>query len=281
MTKRKRTPLVKFSHVDVRTYDMDVGGGVPADDGPPLGLAWTVRGQTSTKMDEYEKQRQQQHRSPKEKYCMESLDSSVRQRMLQSAGVTPQQIWTASREVEKLNRERWEASEALFTDAWLFRAARGADASEVLAMLGQHECAGAQLCVSQVAGWDSEEALAAELAPSLGVKAPSLLAPPVCTAGAAAGAAAIIWSACATAMQELDAHLVLVLDCAGEKALPKSGLLLLGRLVGCVANAHVAAQVLHSQRGNVSVVLRGWTDDKIEADWEDDDRDEFRIAPLQ
>jgi len=55
---------------------------------------------------------------------------------------------------------------------------------------------------------------------------------------------------------------------------------LLSRLVGCVANSHIAAQVLHSRRGNVSVVLRGWGDDKIEAEWAEDDPDEFSISPL-
>jgi hypothetical protein len=39
-------------------------------------------------------------------------------------------------------------------------------------------------------------------------------------------------------------------------------------------------QVLHSRRGNVSVVLRGWAEDKIEADWSEDEPDEFCISPL-
>ena len=30
----------------------------------------------------------------------------------------------------------------------------------------------------------------------------------------------------------------------------------------------------------MSVVLRGWGDDKIEAEWAEDDPDEFSISPL-
>ena len=40
------------------------------------------------------------------------------------------------------------------------------------------------------------------------------------------------------------------------------------------------SQVIHARRGNVSVVLRGWAHDKIEADWSDDDPDELCISPL-
>jgi hypothetical protein len=65
-----------------------------------------------------------------------------------------------------------------------------------------------------------------------------------------------------------------------DQVVPHLGLSLLGRLVGCVANAHVAAQVMCAQRGNVSIVLRGWADDKIEAGWSDDEPDEFCISPL-
>ena len=112
-------------------------------------------------------------------------------------------------------------------------------------------------------------------------------------------------------------QVVLVIRC--DHAVPSLGISLLGRLVGCVANAHIAAQVraslrrpsspppsaatdilrpplpplstrappwppppqvMHSARGNVSVVLRGWADDKIEADWSDEEPDEFCISPL-
>lgn len=65
-----------------------------------------------------------------------------------------------------------QASEILFGDAWLFRAPRNAEATEVLAMLGQPDCRGAHMCV---ANWESAEACARELAEPLGVSADALL----------------------------------------------------------------------------------------------------------
>ena len=40
-------------------------------------------------------------------------------------------------------------------------------------------------------------------------------------------------------------------------------------------------QVLQAARAQVIIVLRGWADDKIEADWSDDEMDEFCISPLR
>ena len=74
-----------------------------------------------------------------------------------------------------------------------------------------------------------------------------------------------------------------MIGCAGrrpDEQVGALGLALLSRLVGCVANAHIASQVTKQRRGNVSVVLRGWADDKIEADWSDDEPDEFGVSPL-
>ena len=51
----------------------------------------------------------------------------------------------------------------------------------------------------------------------------------------------IVWTAASEAMQALSGHLVLIIRC--DHALPNTGINLLGRLVGCVANAHIAAQV--------------------------------------
>ena len=50
---------VRFSHVDVRTFGIEVwgGGGVPADDGPPLGLSWDVKAETQLELDAYEDER--------------------------------------------------------------------------------------------------------------------------------------------------------------------------------------------------------------------------------
>ena len=47
-TRRSDPPRrVSFSHVRVREHAIDVGGGggVPSDDGPPLGLGWDIKGE--------------------------------------------------------------------------------------------------------------------------------------------------------------------------------------------------------------------------------------------
>ena len=149
-------------------------------------------------------------------------------------------------------------------------------------MLGQSDASGAHL---SIADWDTAEAFARDVAAPLGVSIESLLAPasPPCSDDDAVGGPpddedAILWSACTEAMQGVEEQVVLLISC---REAHKRALTFLGRLVGCVANAHVSSQVFHSQRGHVSVVLCGWTLDTIEADWSDEDPDVFRIAPLQ
>ena len=78
-------------------------------------------------------------------------------------------------------------------------------------------------------------------------------------------------------MQSRTEHKVFVIRC---DSISPYGLSMLGRLVGCVGNAHIASQVLRASRGYVSIVLRGWADDVIEADWSDEEPDEFRVATL-
>ena len=204
-----------------------------------------------------------------------------------------------------------QASEVIFGDVWLFRAPRNTESAEMLAMLGQPDGHGFELIVSN---WDSPEACARDLAKALNVSAESLLASPsegrseiseeaeegasesqAASSMGEFGEDAIAWSAAVSAMQSLPEQVVLLVRChEAPHAMGGStrgqqqdvrcrdlGHALLGRLVGCVANAHIAAQVLHARRGNVSVVLSGWTEDKIEADWSDDDPDELCIASLQ
>ena len=189
-----------------------------------------------------------------------------------------------------------QASELLFGDAWLFRAPREMDKAELLAMLGQPECRGAEL---DTARWKSAWQCARELAGPLQVDPTTLLSAAAAAEGGEGGAddcqtlggggtasgeirgglaeEGISWAGCTTAMQNLSEQIVLLIRCAEVDA---SSLALLGRLVGCVANAHIAAQVLEGQRGHVSVVLHGWADDKIEADWSDEEADEFCVSPL-
>jgi len=270
---------VSFGSVRVRTHDVEIwgGGGVPADDGPPLGLGWNVQGEEIFALDAFESERKGS-RITKDSYCMLGcVEPGTRERMLLGAGSTPKQIKAVTKQVEQLNQERWKASEILFKDVWLFRAPRHADAMEVLAMLGQPDGHGCELSTSN---WLSAEAFARELALPLGVAVEALLSGPARYEDAEEGDGGdedIVWSAACDAMQNLREQVVLLIRCDQVYSL---GLELLGRLVGCVANAHVAAQVMHAQRGNVSVVLHGWADDKIEADWSDDEPDEFCISPL-
>jgi hypothetical protein len=65
-----------------------------------------------------------------------------------------------------------QASELLFGDAWLFRAPRQTDTTELLAMLGQPDTRGAELCM---ANWDGPEACARELAAPLRCSPAALL----------------------------------------------------------------------------------------------------------
>uniref|UniRef100_A0A7S2CKB8 Uncharacterized protein n=1 Tax=Haptolina brevifila TaxID=156173 RepID=A0A7S2CKB8_9EUKA len=270
---------VSFGSVRVRTHDVEIwgGGGVPADDGPPLGLGWNVQGEEIFALDAFESERKGS-RITKDSYCMLGcVEPGTRERMLLGAGSTLKQIKAVTKQVEQLNQERWRASEILFRDVWLFRAPRHADAMEVLAMLGQPDGYSCELSTSN---WHSAEACARELAPTLGVAVEALLSGPASAEDAEEGEGGdedIVWSAACDAMQNLSEQVVLLIRCDEVYSL---GLELLGRLVGCVANAHVAAQVMHAQRGNVSVVLHGWADDKIEADWSDDEPDEFCISPL-
>jgi len=265
---------VSFGSVRVRTHDVEIwgGGGVPADDGPPLGLGWNVQREETFAIDAFESERKAT-RITKDSYCMLGcVEPDARERMLLGAGSTLKQIKQVTKQVEQLNQERWKASELVFGDAWLFRAPRHADATEVLAMLGQPEGHGCELSTSH---WDSDEACARELAPALGVTVEALLSAPS-DDGEEAGED-MVWSAACEAMQNLGEQVVLLIGC--DQTYP-CGLELLGRLVGCVANAHIASQVMQAQRGNVTIVLHGWADDKIEADWSDEEPDEFCISPL-
>ena len=102
------------------------------------------------------------------------VEAQKRQEMLVASGCTPKQIKAVTKQVAQLNQDRWQASELLFGDAWLFRAPRHSDNGELLAMLGQPECHGSEL---SAANWHSAEACARELAQSLRVQVETLYSP--------------------------------------------------------------------------------------------------------
>ena len=140
----------------------------------------------------------------------------------------------------------------------------------MLAMLGQPDGRGFELIVSN---WDCPEACARELAKPLNVSAETLLAPASegrselseeaeegaseSQAASSMGEDAIAWSTAVSAMQSLPEQVVLLVRCheaphglggstRGQQQDARCsdlGHALLGRLVGCVANAHIAAQV--------------------------------------
>ena len=84
------------------------GGGVPGDDGPPLGLGWSVEGERRVELEEFEVERLSS-RTPKDAYCMSgSVDAGRRAQILLRCGSTPRQINSIKREVAQLNRERWQ-----------------------------------------------------------------------------------------------------------------------------------------------------------------------------
>ena len=101
---------VRFSHIDIRMHGVEMwgGGGVPGDDGPPLGLSWHVEGERRVDLEEYEMQRLSSRR-PKETYCtVGCVEPQERTQILMHHGSTPRQINTIKKEVAKLNRERWQ-----------------------------------------------------------------------------------------------------------------------------------------------------------------------------
>ena len=345
---------VRFSHVQVRHYGREVwgGGGVPADDGPPLGLGWDVTGERSVELKAYEDERRPTKMS-KDVYAVEGcVEANQRRQLLLGQGATQKQIKQAIKQVVQLNADRWkvrivprsrhprcpcpcarlsrptraalnrpdrvspcvylvlacrrhvQASEVLFGDAWLFRSQQQAEASELIAMLGLPLNSGAREL--SVAHWDSDRACAAEVASALGLKLENLMDDGTSTGkeegdeGAGAGETSeeedadadaaqsppgagggIRWQVATQALQAFTGPTVLVISCHDVPAsCAQSALPLLSRLVGAVAQAHVASHVTYQRKGHVSVVLRGWHMDTIEADWSDEDSDEFCISPL-
>ena len=307
-----RRARVSFGHVQIRTHDVEMwgGGGVPADDGPPLGMGWGVKEEREVDIDAFEGEREGA-RTPKDSYCMVGcVEAQKRQEMLVASGSTLKQIKAVTKQVAQLNQDRWQASELLFGDAWLFRAPRHSDNGELLAMLGQPECHGCEL---SAANWHSAEACARELAQSLRVQVETLYSPSSSEVGEAkrghrrvggSGSGSgdvhggeghsevpprgrvnkgackyqyqdegeetgeeageeevgeeeeeeevvvveegeILWTACSEAMQALKSPLVLLIRC--DQAYD-GALNMLGRLVGCAANAHIATQVRATSR---------------------------------
>jgi len=141
------TRSVRFSHVVIRTHSMELwgGGGVPADDGPPLGMGWDIMDERRVGVEQYEGERENS-RTPKgtrtvpalhlhptrhhtrtpracprsaahprrappaDSYCMSgSLEPRRRMAMLLRSGSTLKQIRTCKQAVARLNRQRWQA----------------------------------------------------------------------------------------------------------------------------------------------------------------------------
>ena len=105
-----RVSRVRFSHVEIREHALEIwgGGGVPADDGPPLGLSDTVTRQVVTSIDDFEEEREQE-RTPKDMYCVEGcMEPNLRRQMLLGSGCTQKQIRASTKAVAQLNQDRWK-----------------------------------------------------------------------------------------------------------------------------------------------------------------------------
>ena len=110
----RRASRVRFSHVTIQEMGMEIwgGGGVPADDGPPLGLSWDLQSTRHVHIDEFEDERQQS-RTPKDSYCVEGcMEPNLRRQMLLAAGSTHKQIKAATKAVAQLNQDRWKVTRA-------------------------------------------------------------------------------------------------------------------------------------------------------------------------
>ena len=109
-----RVSRVRFSHVTVQELATEIwgGGGVPADDGPPLGLSWNLQSTRHVNIDDFEDERAQS-RTPKDSYCVEGcMEPNVRRQMLLRAGSTMKQIKAATKAVAQLNQDRWKVTGA-------------------------------------------------------------------------------------------------------------------------------------------------------------------------
>ena len=103
---------VRFSHIDIRMHGTEIwgGGGVPADDGPPLGLSWSIESERRVELEDFEEERLRS-RTPKDAYCVSGcVAPSQRMQMLLRSGSTHRQINSVKKEVAKLNRDRWQVS---------------------------------------------------------------------------------------------------------------------------------------------------------------------------
>ncbi|KAL1527448.1 hypothetical protein AB1Y20_016113 [Prymnesium parvum] len=257
---------VRFSHIDIRMHGVEMwgGGGVPVDDGPPLGLSWHVEGERRVGLDEYETQRLTLRR-PKETYCsIGSVKPRERTQILLLHGSTPRQINTIKKEIAKLNRERWQASEILFNDSWLFSTTEFHEAPDILAVIGQTESDGVEVGANC---WSRPAELAAALAAALQAEAADLFSE---------SEEHLDWACIAGLLQGLRRNIVFLVDYSTEPL----AMLLIGRFVACVHTAHVAAQVSRGGWCRISVVLRGYQLTHIVASWENDETDEFCVAAL-
>uniref|UniRef100_A0A6V4PBZ3 Uncharacterized protein n=1 Tax=Prymnesium polylepis TaxID=72548 RepID=A0A6V4PBZ3_9EUKA len=258
---------VRFSHIDIRMCGREIqgGGGVPGDDGPPLGLSWTVEDEQRVALDEYETQRLSSRR-PKETYCsIGCVEPHLRTQILLQNGSTPRQINSIKKEVAKLNRERWQASEVLFNQSWLFSAGPYAEIAEILAMIGQTDSEGIEL---HEASWCHPIDFGKAIAEALHIGATDLLPDDQ----------SIDWARLCGILQGVRRQLVFLIDCtSGPDVI---GMQLIGRFVACVHTTHVAEQMSPGLGCRLSVVLRGYQWSQVVADWSDDEADEFCVAAL-
>eukprot|EP00962_Isochrysis_galbana_P033915 scaffold11425_cov102-Isochrysis_galbana.AAC.5 len=267
---RRRVPRVNFSHVSIRSHQLELwgGGGVPGDGGAPLGLGWAVMNERRVPIDEFEDSRLGARR-PKDVYGSQGcVDAGRRCELLIRAGSSLKQIRTAKQAVARLNRQRWQASSMLFGNSWLFSAPAGADCADVLSMMGTPNT---EPVLLSAARWRSPSAFAEDLR---SIIEPGVLVRPDSTADYLS----LDWQALSDALARdvFKGQLVLLVDasplCGGAaepagKAAQEDDdlpLWLLEQLVCRVAAALVAAASQPCPPlGSVFMVLQGWTAPRV------------------
>ena len=207
--RRRRVPRVAFSHVSIRSHELELwgGGGVPGDGGAPLGIGWAVMGERQMPIDEFEESRREVRR-PKELYGMQgSVAASRRCELLIRAGASLKQIRSVKQAVARLNRQRWQASSYLFGNAWLFAAPAETDVADVLSMVGTPDATPVLLDAHR---WRSAAAFAQGLS---GLLPPERLLAP----RAADDYLSLDWGALSLALVEglASRQRVIVVSCAG------------------------------------------------------------------
>jgi len=119
-TKEKE---VRFSTVNVRSYDLCLGDNPSVARGAPISLDWYYGDERSYELDDYEQQ--QQHHADKDNEHKLKRPSLERMHLLKQIGYSRREIKEATRRVDKIRKQRFQTRQHLqrmdFIHSFFFR----------------------------------------------------------------------------------------------------------------------------------------------------------------